>query len=190
MAGLKNLITYQQSKEILDLTVEFCPRFLPGREMLRQRDQMIQAARSGKQNIVEGYSLNSLKGYLKLLGISRGSLEELLEDFLDLARRWSVKLWEKDDPQLEELRKVSRGSKGSRGKYELPLNPSDPSDPSYPVNYMVYLINRTCYLLHRQIKALEKKFIEEGGYTEKLFRERLDYRRKTQQSTFSRGNIS
>ncbi len=190
MAELKNLITYQQSEEILDLTFDFCSRFLPGREMLRQRDQMVQAARSGKQNIVEGYSFNSLKGYIKLLGVSRGSLEELLEDFLDLARRWGVRLWEKDDPRFEELSKVSKGSKGSKGKCELPLNPSDPSDPSYPVNYMVYLINRTCYLLHRQIEALEEKFIKEGGYTEKLFKKRLDYRRKTQQSTLSRTKTS
>lgn len=188
MAGYENLITYQQSKEILDLTVDFCPRFLPGREMLRQRDQMVQAARSGKQNIVEGYSFNSLKGYIKLLGISRGSLEELLEDFLDLARRWGIELWEKDDSRFEELRRVSKGGKGRKGKCELPLNLSDPCDPSYPVNYMVHLINRTCYLLHRQIEALERKFIKEGGYTEKLFKKRLDYRRKTQQSTFSRGN--
>jgi len=178
VAGYEELITYQQSEEILDLTVEFCFRFLPGREMLRQRDQMVQAARSGKQNIVEGYSLNSLKGYLKLLGVSRGSLEELLEDFLDLARRWGIKFWQKDDPRFVELEKVSRGSRGSKGKVQLPLDPSDPSDPSYPINYMVHLLNRTCYLLHRQIEALERKFVQEGGYTEKLFRERTEYRKR------------
>lgn len=190
MVGYENLITYQQSKEILDLTADFCPRFLPGREMLRQRDQMVQAARSGKQNIVEGYSFNSLKGYIRLLGISRGSSEELLEDFLDLARRWGIKLWEKNDPRFGELSRVSKGGKGRKGKCKLPLNPYDPSDSSYPINYMIYLINRTCYLLHRQIKALEKKFIEEGGYTEKLFRERLNYRKRSQQSTSSQANTS
>lgn len=86
MAGYEDLLTYQQSEESYDLTVQFCQRFLPGRENLRQREQMIQAARSGKQNIVEGYSLKSLKGYIKLLGVSRGSLEELLEDYKDFAR--------------------------------------------------------------------------------------------------------
>ena len=72
-AGYKFLLSYQYSSIIYDLTVEFCVFYLSGRELLRQRDQMTQAARSGKQNIVEGYSLESLESYIKLLGVAHGS---------------------------------------------------------------------------------------------------------------------
>lgn len=79
MACYKNLLTYRQCEEIYDLTVEFCQRFLPGRENLRQRDQMTQAARSAKQCLAEGTSQKtSLKGYIKMLGVSRGSFRRII----------------------------------------------------------------------------------------------------------------
>lgn len=129
---------------------------------------MVQAARSCKQNIVEGYMEKSTKSYIKLLGVARASLEELLEDFKDYSRGHNIELrdkWEK------------RGKRENTGKYLLPLDPIHPLDPFIPVNYMVNLIRRTTYLLDRQIGALEKKFVTEGGYTEKLFQKRLAYRR-------------
>ena len=171
MVGYKNLLTYKQCEEIHDLTVEFCERWIKSWKL---KEQMIGAARSAKQNIVEGYSLKSRQGYIRLLGVSRGSLEELLEDYKDFARVRGVELWERSDPRFRKM--GSRGSKGS--KKILPLTPSNPSYPSYPLNYLVDLINRTCYLLHRQIEALEEKFIKEGGYTENLFKKRLAYRRR------------
>lgn len=126
VAGYKVLLTFKQCTEIFDLTFQFCQKFLPGREMLRQRDQMNQAARSSKQCIAEGATQGtSLKGYIKMLGISRGSF------------------------------------------------------PSYPVNYMIDLITRTNYLLDRQKKSLEEKFIKEGGYTEKLHWKRVEYRKRS-----------
>ncbi len=88
-AGYKYLLTYQYSLVICDLTVEFCAEFLAGRELLRQRDQMNQAARSGKQNIVEGSQVESLESYIKLLGVAKGSLFELLEDYQDFLRHLS-----------------------------------------------------------------------------------------------------
>ncbi len=169
-AGYEYLITYQYSEEIYDLTVQFVARFLPGREMVRTREQMVQAARSGKQNIVEGYMEKSMKGYIKLLGVARASLEELLEDYKDFSRGKGIMLrdkWEKGD------------TKGPTSLHALPLDPLRPLDPFTPVNYLVNLIRRTTYLLDRQTAALEKKFITEGGYTEKLFRKRLAYRRQT-----------
>ena len=179
MPGYKNLLTFKQCTEILDLTFQFCQKFLPGREMLRQRDQMNQAARSSKQCIAEGAAQGtSLKGYIKMLGISRGSLEELLEDFKDFARRWGITIWSKDDPRLKEMAKKVKRVKRETGKFQLPSTPSKPSDPSYPVNYMIDLITRTNYLLDRQKKSLEEKFIKEGGYTETLFKKRITYRRK------------
>ncbi len=106
-----------------------------------------------------------------------GSLEELLEDYKDFARLRGLELWDRNDARFREM--GSRRSKGSgTGKFLLPLTPSDPSNPCYPANYLVKLINQTCYLLYRQIEALEKKFVEEGGYTENLFKKRLAYRKR------------
>ncbi len=159
MSGYKNLLTYKQCEEIHDLTVEFCERWIRSWKL---KEQMIGAARSAKQNIVEGHTLKSRQGYIRLLGVSRGSLEELLEDFKDFARTRDIDLWDRNDARFREM--GSKRSKGSStGKFLLPLTPSDPSDPCYPANYLVKLINQTCYLLYRQIEALEKKFVEEGG---------------------------
>lgn len=110
----------------------------------------------------------STKSYIKLLGVARASLEELLEDFKDYSRGHEVLLRDKWD---------KGGKRENTGKYFLPLSPLHPLDPFVPVNYMVNLIRRTTYLLDRQVAALERKFVTEGGYTEKLFRKRLAYRR-------------
>lgn len=103
-AGYKYLLTYQYSSVIYDLTFEFCQKFLPEKELLRMRDQMTQAARSGKQNIVEGYELESLESYIKLLGVAKGSLFELLEDYQDFLRQHNLRLWTKDETLMRELR--------------------------------------------------------------------------------------
>lgn len=162
--GYEYLLTYQNSLEIYDLTVQFCERFLPGREFLRTREQMTQAARSGKQCIPEGYLQKSLKGYIKLLGVTRGSFEELLEDYKDFARTRGIKI----------LPKWDKGAKRDKwGKFLLPFNSFNPLDPFIPVNHLANLIRRTNYLLDRQINSLEEKFVKEGGYTENLFRKRL-----------------
>ncbi len=179
MTGYKDFLTYQQSEEIYDLTVQFCQKFLPGRENLRQREQMIQAARSTKQCIAEGASQGtSLKGYIKMVGVSRGSLEELLNDYKDFARLRNIPIWDKSDPRLREMGKRVKKVKMVTGKYQLPPTPSRPSDPSYPLNYFIDLIIRTNYLLDRQKKSLEEKFVREGGYTENLFKKRLSRRKK------------
>lgn len=164
MPGYKDLITFQQCEEIFDLTGEFCVKFLPGFELLRQRSQMTQAARSAKQCIAEGASQGtSLKGYIKMLGVSRGSLEELLLDYKDFARLRNIAIWNKSDPRLREMGEKVKRVKKVTGRYYLLLTPSKPSDPSYPVNYLIDLITRTNYLLDKQKKSLEEKFIKEGG---------------------------
>ncbi|KKU03041.1 MAG: hypothetical protein UX99_C0008G0003 [Candidatus Amesbacteria bacterium GW2011_GWB1_47_26] len=155
--GYEYLITYQNSIEVYDLTIQFCDRFLSGREYLRTREQMVQAARSSKQCIVEGYLQKSLKGYIKLLGVTRGSNEELLKDYEDFAR-------------TRELTILPKWDKGGK---------RDNLNPFIPLNYSANLIRRTNYLLDRQIRSLEEKFIKEGGYTEGIFRKRLDWKSKT-----------
>lgn len=176
-AGYKYLLTYQYSCVIYDFTVEFCQQFLPGRELLRQRDQMTQAARSGKQNIVEGYELQSLESYIKFLGIAKGSLKELQEDYEDFIRQRKLNLWGKDESKMRELRdlRVLR-----EPQPHLPQIPHIPHDPETAANLMFMFCQKTTYLLEKQIESLRKKFINEGGFRENLFKERLQkkYSRK------------
>jgi four helix bundle suffix protein len=130
---------------------------------------MVQASRSGKQCIPEGYLQKSLKGYIKLLGVTRGSFEELLQDLLDYARTHGIEVKAKED-------KVVKRDKW--GKYFLPVDPLQPLNPFVPLNFLVNLIRRTNYLLDNQIRALEAKFVAKGGYTENLLKKRLKYRRQ------------
>ncbi len=174
-AGYKYLLTYRYSVVIHDLTVEFCHRFLLGRELLRQRDQMVQAARSGKQNIVEGHELQSLEGYIKLLGVAEGSLKELLEDYEDFLRQKNLRLWPKDGPRMRELRGIRVIDKPIP---HLPQFPHIPQDPELAANLLVMLCQRTTYLLGRQIESLREKFVREGGFRENLFRQRMRFRQK------------
>jgi len=170
-AGYKYLLTYRYSKIIYDLNFAFIQRFLFGRENLRNREQMEQAARSGKQNIAEGYMERSLKSYIKLLGVARASLEELLEDYEDFSRKKKIRLWEMGEWRERKNLRIF-----------LKPNPPDPPPPPLPkspeiaTNLLIDIIKRNNYLLDKQIASLERRFVEEGGYTENLFRKRLKKR--------------
>jgi len=146
--------------------------YLPGAENMRQRQQMDQAARSSKQCIVEGAMQGTrLKGYIKMLGVSRGSWEELLEDYKDIARLKKIEIW-----NSEMLRK--NGNHRIFVKNTEPIPPTPPLSPDLgtAVNIMIDLITRTNFLLDQQKHALEKKFLEEGGYTENLYKKRREQR--------------
>lgn len=174
-AGYKYLLTYQYSSVIYDLTHEFCAYYLLGRELMRQRDQMNQASRSGKQNIVEGYTLESLESYIKLLGVSNGSIAELREDFEDFLRQRGLPIWNKNDSRMRDLRdlRVLR-----EPIPHIPQFPYIPHDPELAGNLMLMLCQRTTYLLQRQIESLKQKFINEGGFRENLFKKRLQKRKR------------
>lgn len=174
-AGYKYLLTYQYSLVICDLTVEFCLKFLDGREWLRLRDQMNQAARSGKQNIVEGHQVESLESYIKLLGVAKGSLFELLEDYQDYLRQHNLKIWGKDEPRMRGLRDLRVVG---IPQPHIPQFPHISHDPELAANLMVMLCQRTTYLLEKQIAVLKEKFIKEGGFRENLFQKRLAYKKK------------
>jgi len=172
LAGYKYLKTYKLSVVVCDLTVEFCDRWID--RFSRTRDQMVQAARSGKQNIVEGSKGKSLQNYVRLCSVARASLEELLEDYHDFARQQGLRIWE------------SREERAKRGIWDIQVDATSPALPAIPAlptdkekaaNFMVNLLNQTNYLLDQQIRSLEKKFIEEGGFTENLFRKRMEYRK-------------
>lgn len=168
-AGYKYLRSYQVSVVIYDLTVVFCNRWVAKHS--RTHDQMVQAARSGKQNIAEGYLEKSLKSYIKLAGVAYASLGELLEDYGDFLRQRGLSQWTKDDLRVKKFREFR--------VFGEPKDPPElPEDPETAANLLVTLCHQAQFLLARQIQALEEKFIREGGYTEKLFKRRLSERGK------------
>ncbi|HEX8974199.1 MAG TPA: four helix bundle suffix domain-containing protein [Patescibacteria group bacterium] len=168
----KKLLTYKYSVFIYDMNKEFLSLFVTGAENMRQRQQMDQAARSSKQCIAEGAMQGtSLKGYIKMLGVSRGSYEELLEDYKDLARLNKIGVWD-----AEGLRRERGFRIFIKDNEPLPPTPPLPQDLKTAVNVMVDMITRTNFLLDQQKRSLEKKFLEEGGFTENLYKRRREQR--------------
>ena len=167
----KDLKSYQNSVIIYDFTVEFCKKYI--RFGSRTRDQMEQAARSGKQNIVEGSATESLSTAIKLTMVARGSLEELLEDYHDYLRQNNLKEWEKDSEKAREVRNLVYRTYKTYKTYESYINQGESA-----CNAMVTLISQTTYLLDNQIKSLKEKFVKEGGFTENLAKKRFEYRRE------------
>ncbi|MEK7127117.1 MAG: four helix bundle suffix domain-containing protein [Patescibacteria group bacterium] len=174
MAGYEKLVVYWLATTIYDLTAVFCDRFIDKRS--RTHDQMVQAARSGKQNIVEGNIGKSVETNLKLTGVARNSFSELLEDYKDYLRQHSLPLWGKDDPRVMEIRTtkdLQDTPYKSYTTYTTYIN-----DPQSFCNLLVTLCSKEGYLLDRFLAAVEEKFIKEGGFKENLFKKRLEYRNK------------
>jgi len=171
--GYRELKSYQMSEIVYDATVVFCNRFINIRS--RTHDQMVQAARSGKQNIAEGSmaSGTSKKMELKLVGVARASLEELLLDYQDFLRQKRLELWKKEDPRAKKVRELCWKENRSYGTYKTYF---EESSPEIAANAALCLIHQANYLLDQQLRALEKTFVEEGGFTEKLYRVRSQVR--------------
>jgi len=177
LAGYRYLRAYQLLVIIFDLTDQFTREFLAGPEHRRTRDQYFQAGRSSKQCLLEGYSQEGLKGYIKLAGIARGSNEELHEDYLDFLRQRGLKIWDRCDPQIYRLSWVSRVCR-EIAQGEIPTIPTLPTSPEYSANLLLDLTAKAGYLLDRLIKALIEKHRTEGGLTERLYQARMAYRKK------------
>lgn len=175
--GYKNLLVYKFAVLIFDLNDKFCGLFI--NKFSRTFDQMVQAARSGKQNIVEGSLEKSLKSYIKLLGVSRASYGELEEDYKDFLRLKKLKLWDKNDSRVLQIRRIRIGEHSN-----LPNLPNWANEQNRAkngevfANLLITLIKMECYLLDMLIRKLEEKFVTEGGYTENLFKKRLEFRRE------------
>lgn len=167
--GYKSLPFFKQAEIIYDFTVEFVKRYIDYKS--RTKDQMEQAARSGKQNIAEGYLQKSLEGRIKLLGVTRGSLEELLNDYQDFLRQRGLQLWEKDNPEARKVRGFVYNSYNDYNNYKDYIE-----KPEEAANVMVCLINQTNRLLDQKLKWLEEKFVNEGGFRENLFKKRMEKR--------------
>jgi four helix bundle suffix protein len=169
--GYRKLRSFQSAQLVYDSTVIFCDRFVDKRS--RTHDQMVQAARSGVQNIAEGSmaSATSKKTELKLTNVARASLEELLLDYEDFLRQRGLRLWDKNSPEAFAVRKLYQSDMSAA---------SDKSDPysirtttaETAANTLICLINQASYLLGRQLEKLEQAFLTEGGFTERLYQKR------------------
>lgn len=170
----KKLLSYQKSDVIFQLTFYFCQHYLQRGD--RTIDQMVQAARSGKQNIVEGCmaSATSAKTEIKLLNVAKASLQELLEDFEDYLKTRCHRQWEEGSAELEAMRRV--GKQHNDGEYFMQLAQTRP--PETIANMVIVLIKQADYLLHRQIQRASDNFVQEGGFSERMTRIRKEYRGK------------
>lgn len=186
--GYKSLISYKLSQIAFDLGWDLTPQYYSKYEDKRQRDQIKQALRSCKQNIVEGSSERSISRKLNLYDVAKSSGMEALEDFEDILRMEGLSRWSKDDSRLIKLRQMFEG-------YPNPSNSSTLPTPSVRnvqealgrkegkegleivLNYLVDLLIRSGYMLDKQMNALEEKHEREGGYNEKLLKRRLEYKK-------------
>ncbi len=206
--GYRNLRSFQSAQLVYDATILFCEKFIDKKS--RTHDQMVQAARSGVQNIAEGSaaSATSKKTEIKLTGVAKASLEELLLDYEDFLRQKGLKIWDKNSYQSLDIReryKMIKPQRYERGRgSETPYSSdrsdqsdqSDKSDGSDKVNkqdllslyglrgasaeaaanIIICLINQAAFLLKRQIQNLEQSFLNEGGFTEKMYHQRIQKR--------------
>jgi four helix bundle suffix protein len=173
--GYQNLKSYQMAEILYDATVKFCERFIDKRS--RTFDQMVQAARSGKQNIVEGSmaSGTSKKMELKLIGVARASLEELLNDYKDFLRQRKLLLWGKDDPKAKEVRGIANLNNRSYMTYAPYV---EGSTPEAAANTLICIVHQTNYLLDQLLRQLEQQFLKDGGFTERLYKARNNAKKK------------
>lgn len=168
--GYKDLLSFQKAEIVYDATVKFCADLLGRRD--RTIDQMVQAARSGKQNIVEASmaSGTSKETEIKLTNVARASLEELLTDYRDFLRTRGLAEWPKDHPYVRRLQELNRTPDAN---YETFRKAVENPDSAIRANAIIGLIKVTNYLLDQQLKRLEKDFVEQGGLRERMTRARL-----------------
>ncbi|MCF7919011.1 MAG: four helix bundle suffix domain-containing protein [Candidatus Cloacimonetes bacterium] len=168
-----DLLSYRKAVIIYDATFRFCERFLEKHD--RTIDQMVQAARSGKQNIVEGSmaGVASAETELKLTNVARASMEELLEDYLDFLRVRNLKLWPKDSREAQYVRKQEK----TKESYETYREFLETRAAEVCANIIICLVHQCNYLLNQQIRKLERDFVKQGGIREKMYTARKTYRK-------------
>lgn len=169
----RELLSYRKAEIVYDLTYRCCHRFLAKTD--RTIDQMIQAARSGKQNIVEGSKASgtSKEMEIKLIGVARASLEELLADYYDLLRVRDLPIWEKESSKARFVRRLGSDPHVT---YEAYREFCETRSLEVVANIAVCLIHQTNYLLDQQIRRLERDFVQSGGLRERMTRARRQHR--------------
>lgn len=197
--GYQDLLSYQRAVVVYDATVAFCRDYFGKYD--RTVDQMVQAARSGKQNIIEGSmaSGTSKETELKLTNVARASLEELLEDYRDFLRTRQAEEWGKDSKEALFVRRLAAGrirlkngtkatqatdapdTSSSSHKSSITYDtfrPFEDRPAEVRANIVICLIHQTSYLLDQQIRKLEQDFLKEGGLRERMSRARIESRKK------------
>jgi four helix bundle suffix protein len=173
--GYQNLLSYQKSLIVFDATLYVWDHHIDRRS--RTHDQMVETARSGKQNILEASmaSGTSKEIEIKLTNVARASLEELLEDYRDFLRNRKLLEWKPEDRLSKRFRELNRTPNANYDTFRKAI---ENEDISISANAIIGIIRVTCYLLDKQIESLEKAFIEEGGLRERMTRARLEYRNR------------
>ena len=188
--GYRETASFQTTTIIYDATYRFCEKFIDPHS--RMADQMVQAARSGRQNIAEGSraSATSSQTELRLLNVARSSLEELLLDYEDYLRHRRMGQWPPDSKEALAVRDVPKRFRFDRAdqadltdlndqeRWALYARWLENADPAMRANALICLINQANFLLDQQIAAVEKQFTEQGGYSEQLATARLAEREK------------
>ncbi len=173
--GYQKLLSHRKAEIVYDATVRFCDRFVGRRT--RTHDQMVQAARSGKQNIIEGSmaSATSKESEIKLTNVARASLEELLADYHDFLRTRALRVWDKGSEEAIFVRGLGRRKDETYRTYETYI---DTRSPEVVANLIICLIHQANFLLDRQLWQLEQAFLKEGGLRERMTKARIASRRK------------
>lgn len=172
--GYRKLYSYQKAEIIYDATVYFVNRYLKIGD--RTIDQMVQAARSGKQNIAEASmaSATSKESEIKLTNVARASLEELLIDYQDYLRIHGLNQWERSHPYSKRLDQLLRAKDPT---YELFRKGIENDNPEICINIIIGLIKVATYLLSQQIQRLEDHFLKDGGLRERMYKARVSSRK-------------
>ncbi len=196
--GYRKMRSFQTTTVIYDATVSFCDRFMDKRS--RTVDQMVQAARSGRQNIAEGSraTATSSQTELRLINVARASLDELLLDYEDFLRQRGLRQWNKDDKEAKAVRAVGlrkktldrsdQSDRTARTDSKAYSHWLDHKDPAVVANSVICLIHQANYLLDLQISGLERQFVEGGGYSEQLAAARIEKRWKEQANLSDRSD--
>ena len=171
----QTLLSFQKAEIVYDITFRFAHKFLAKSD--RTVDQMIQSARSGKKNILEGSkaALTSKETEIKLTNVARASLEELLDDYKDYLRARDLTIWDKDSKEAQYVRKLGRKTPQTYEDYRKFV---ETRPPEVVANIALCLIHHTNYLIDQQLRRLEQDFLEQGGLRERMTRARLQYRNR------------
>src|SRR6266853_3421763 len=167
------LLSFQKAEIVYDLTFRFAHKFLVKGD--RTIDQMVQSARSGKKNILEGSkaALTSKETEIKLTNVARASLEELLDDYGDYLRVRDLPIWDKDSKEARYVRQLGRKTPQSFEDYRAFV---ESRPPAVVANIALCLIHQANYLIDKQIRRLEKDFLKDGGLRERMARARIKHR--------------